>query len=349
MAVAANLGAAAASLAVAASDASVEARQHLCHPLQPSARPALMTGWEALGCLVRRVVSLPGVAARTEYLLEAAYLFCDSVSDPLGLALASALEAAALAAPPPPTTTSSSCSPPPVDPPPGAERSGADERSSLASQTSGGNTEDDDEGSESGEGHDGDVEWPRAMALPCAASPHRPSGGQSGHLPAVHPRFEEPLRFEARPFPPSGLQRTSSALTAGPTAVAAAAAAAAATQRAGGVLLLALFETVPDARPAILSYVFDALAQEDATPTQRRLWAALLTTLTDSNLGALYAHAAQLIDWTDCLPRLPLDMATEVLRALLPLVAFHSEFGRMRLCSPYLTLPHLTSPCLTRL
>lgn len=41
--------------------------------------------------------------------------------------------------------------------------------------------------------------------------------------------------------------------------------------QAGVSLLLVLFGSVPDARPQILSLVFDSMAQEDATPAQRRL------------------------------------------------------------------------------
>ena len=87
--------------------------------------------------------------------------------------------------------------------------------------------------------------------------------------------------------------------------------------RAGGLMLLALFGSIADARPPILSHIFDALAQEDATPTQRGLWCALLTAVASTHLHALHAHSGQLVDWTCCLPSLPADAGKQVLSALL--------------------------------
>ena len=98
--------------------------------------------------------------------------------------------------------------------------------------------------------------------------------------------------------------------------------------QAGGLLLLALFGSVPDARPQILSLVFDSMAQEDATPAQRRLWCGLLGAIASTHLHALHTHSAQLVDWTCCLPSLPAEAGRRVLAALMPLVPLGADFGR---------------------
>lgn len=52
---------------------------------------------------------------------------------------------------------------------------------------------------------------------------------------------------------------------------------------AGGVLLLALFGSVAESRPQILSYMFDALAQEDTSASQRALWYVISLKRTDAS------------------------------------------------------------------
>ena len=52
---------------------------------------------------------------------------------------------------------------------------------------------------------------------------------------------------------------------------------------AGGVLLLALFGSVAESRPQILSYMFDALAQEDTSASQRALWYVISLKSTDAS------------------------------------------------------------------
>ena len=98
--------------------------------------------------------------------------------------------------------------------------------------------------------------------------------------------------------------------------------------RTGGPMLLAIFGSVSASRPAILVYIFEALSQEDTSPSQRALWAALLTSISSANVYSLHAHAAQLIDATCSLPTLPPPSSRAVLRALLPLVPLHVDFGR---------------------
>jgi len=90
------------------------------------------------------------------------------------------------------------------------------------------------------------------------------------------------------------------------------------------LLLLVLFGSVPDARPQILSLVFDSMAQEDATPAQRRLWCGLLGAMASTHLHALHTHSAQLVDWTCCLPSLPAEAGRRVLAALMPCRAARS-------------------------
>lgn len=97
---------------------------------------------------------------------------------------------------------------------------------------------------------------------------------------------------------------------------------------AGGALLLSLFGSVPEARPSILSYMFDALAQEDASAEQLSLWCALLSAVSTTHLLCLHAHGAQLIDWTCGLPSMAPLASHAVLSALLPLVPLHADFGR---------------------
>ena len=78
-------------------------------------------------------------------------------------------------------------------------------------------------------------------------------------------------------------------------------------------------------QPAILSHIFEALAQEDASSSQRGLWTAVLSAVADSHLHALHAHAHQFTDWISCLPS---AVGRPVLDALLPLVPLHADFGR---------------------
>lgn len=93
-------------------------------------------------------------------------------------------------------------------------------------------------------------------------------------------------------------------------------------------MLLALFGHVAESRQAILSCLFDGLAQEDATDALRALWCGVLSSIATSHLLALHAHAGQLVDWTCTLPSLPAATSRAVLSSLLPLVPLHVDFGR---------------------
>jgi len=54
----------------------------------------------------------------------------------------------------------------------------------------------------------------------------------------------------------------------------------------------------------------------------------VLLAISHAHLVELHSHVPQLLDWSVCLSTLPLDCATHVLVALLPLVPLHAGFAR---------------------